>query len=124
MANAQWASTARNWLLGLVTGVAVCLAVGGRSAPQALAQTGSGTETAGTIAFTSGGSGSSQCLYVIDTKEKAFAVYRLDPQNTSGAVKLMAARQYRWDLKLAEFNNQAPDVASIESMVNSPHKGK
>ena len=39
-----------------------------------------------------------------------------------GAVKLEAARQYRWDLKLAEFNNQALEVATIESMVGTPRR--
>ncbi len=61
---------------------------------------------------------------MIDTKAQALAVYRVDPQNPKGSVKLEAARQYRWDLKLAEYNNQPPDVASIESMVGSSRPGK
>ena len=36
--------------------------------------------------------------------------------------KLEAARQYRYDLKLSEFNNQPPEVSSIEAMVKSMAK--
>jgi hypothetical protein len=49
-------------------------------------------------------------------------VYRVDSRDPKGAVKLEAARHYRWDMKLAEFNNQAPEVATIESMVGAPRK--
>jgi hypothetical protein len=47
-------------------------------------------------------------------------VYRVDPQNPKGSLKLEAARQYRWDLKLAEYNNLPPEVSAIESMVSGP----
>ena len=76
-------------------------------------------ESSGTIALTSPAGGNAQLLYLIDTKSRAFAVYRVDPSSPKGAVKLEAARQYLWDLKLTEYNNQAPEVASIESTVNS-----
>jgi hypothetical protein len=73
----------------------------------------------GTIALTASAGGSAQLLYLIDTRAKAFAVYRVDPANSKGTVKLEAARQYQWDLKLAEYNNSPPDVAAIESTVRS-----
>jgi hypothetical protein len=79
-----------------------------------------GSDPSGTIALTvpaPGGSG--QWLTLIDTKTRAFAVYRVDPANPKGAVKLEAARQYQWDLKLDEYNNQEPSVAAIESTVKS-----
>jgi hypothetical protein len=76
-------------------------------------------EASGTVAFTSPGAGSSQFLYLIDTRARAFAVYRVDPSNPKGTVKLEAARQYQWDLKLAEYNNLPPEVAAIESTVKS-----
>ncbi|GAC1464650.1 MAG: hypothetical protein NVSMB9_03550 [Isosphaeraceae bacterium] len=78
-----------------------------------------GGETSGTCAFTSPAGGNAQLLYVIDTKARAFAVYRIDPSNPKGTVKLEAARQYQWDLKLDEYNNQEPTVAAIESTVKS-----
>jgi hypothetical protein len=63
-----------------------------------------------------------QLLYIVDTRTQAFAIYRVDARDAKGAVKLEAARQYRWDLRLAEFNNQAPEVATIESMVAAPKR--
>ena len=58
-------------------------------------------------------------LYLIDTKAQAFAVYRVEPTGPkgSGTVKLEAARQYRYDLKLSEYNNQPPEVSAVEAMV-------
>ena len=76
-------------------------------------------EALGTIAFSSSLGGSAQLLYVIDTKTHAMAVYRVDPANPKGTLKLEAARQYQYDLKLDEYNNQEPSVAVIESTVKS-----
>jgi len=75
-------------------------------------------ESFGTVAFSSTG-GNAQFLYLIDTRAHAFAVYRVDPSNPKGTVKLEAARQYQWDLKLAEYNNLPPEVSAIESTVKS-----
>jgi hypothetical protein len=108
---------------GLVGGLVLSVVFGmGRLTP-ARAQASSGSnEASGTIAFTSGSAGSVQMLYVIDTKNQAFAVYRVDPQNGKGSIKLEAARQYRYDLRLAEYNNQPPEVSAIESMVGAPRR--
>jgi hypothetical protein len=122
MASERWSGSARTLVAGLLAGVLLSWALSGRTAPAARAQAAGSNESGGTIALTSGGNGSAQMLYLIDTKTQAFAVYRVDPQNGKGAVKLEAARQYRWDLKLTEFNNQPPDVASIESMLGTPRK--
>ena len=117
----RWIASARLLGVGLVSGLAIAWGFGGGGTPSALAlaqgQAAPSAES-GTIAFTTAGpNGTGQHLYVIDTKSQAFAVYRVDPTDPKGAVKLEAARQYRWDLKLAEFNNQAPEVATIEAMV-------
>ncbi len=76
-------------------------------------------EAGGTVAFAVSAQApdSGQFLYLIDPKTQAFAVYKVDPRDPKGAVKLEGTRQYRWDLRLAEFNNQEPQVATIESMV-------
>ncbi len=76
-------------------------------------------ESSGTVAFSSPAGGNAQLLYLIDTRAHAFAVYRVDPSNPKGTVKLEAARQYQWDLKLAEYNNLPPEVAAIEATVKS-----
>jgi hypothetical protein len=87
-----------------------------RSRPGASSPT---AEANGTIAFTSSLGGTAQLLYLIDTRTKAFTVYRIDPSNPKGTVKLEAARQYHWDLKLSEYNNLPPEVSAIESTVKS-----
>ena len=76
-------------------------------------------EASGTLAFTSSPGGTAQFLYLIDTKTRAFAIYRVDPANAKGSVKLEAARQYGFDLRLAQYNNQPPEVTAIESMVKT-----
>jgi len=78
-----------------------------------------GGESGGLIAFNSPANGSGQFLYLIDTKTRAFAIYRVDTTNPKGTVKLEAARQYNWDLKLTEWNNQPPEVTAIEAAVKT-----
>ena len=112
---------------GLLAGAALSVAFFAGRLPAATATPGQGgmSETSGTFAFTAEDpAGSGQLLYVVDTRTQAFAVYRISPGDSKGAVKLEAARQFRWDLRLAEFNNQAPPVATIEAMVSGEAPGK
>jgi hypothetical protein len=51
--------------------------------------------------------------------QQLFVAVEPNNSNRSGTVKLEAARQYRYDLKLSEFNNQPPEVSQIEGMVKS-----
>lgn len=108
--------------VGLVAGLVLAWAFGVGRSPAAQAQAAAGPShlagAADTIAFTTTAQDSGQLLYVLDTRAQAFAVYKVDPRDPKGAVKLEASRQYRWDLKLAEYNNQAPEVAAIEAMVS------
>jgi len=127
MSAGHWGGVARYGLPGLVAGLVLAWWSGGHG-PTALAQGATPTsESNGTIAFVAAASGSSsQMLYLIDTKSQALAVYRVDPTGSSskgsGTLKLEAARQYKYDLKLSEFNNQPPEVSSIEAMVKSMAK--
>ena len=68
-------------------------------------------EAGGIVALISSpqGTGPAQWLYLIDTKKRAFAIYRVDPTNPQGCVKLEASRQFRWDLDLDQYNNQGLD---------------
>ena len=79
-------------------------------------------ESNGTLAMITGGPawpGQTQWLYLIDTKSRAFALYRIDPTNSKGIVKLEASRQYEWDLKLEHYNNQAPEPDAIKATVQT-----
>jgi hypothetical protein len=89
--------------------------VEGKAAPQGRLL--AGGDANGTLALVTSPAGSAQWLYLIDTKTRAFAIYRVDPSNPKGALKLEAARQYQWDLKLEHYNNQAPEPAAIEATV-------
>jgi hypothetical protein len=132
---------ARYGLPGLILGIGLAWVSGGRS-PEVAAQTGpSGTRAAGSGSAeanrsgaqkpVAGGevngtlalittSGPSQWLYLVDTKDRAFALYRIDPTNTKGGVvKLEASRQYKWDLKLEHYNNQAPEPDAIKATVET-----
>jgi hypothetical protein len=138
----------RYGLPGLVLGVALCWGLGMRG-PEAAAQTDRGGsaaqpagsarssegtraqparqntigETNGTLALITGSAGNaagqSQWLYLIDTKTRAFALYRIDPSNPKGIVKLEASRQYEWDLKLEHYNNQPPEPDAIKATVQT-----
>jgi hypothetical protein len=58
-------------------------------------------------------------LYLIDTKKRSFAIYRVDPANPQGCVKLEASRQFRWDLDLDEYNNQGLEPADVKARVEA-----
>jgi len=125
----RFAATARYGLPGLALGLALAWSLGAAGGPAALAQSppgaaragGPGGSADGTIAFTTpiGAGGAAQLLYLIDAKTQAFAVYRVDPGAPKGAVKLEAARVYRYDLKLNEYNNLPPEVGAVEQMVKA-----
>ncbi|MBX6315663.1 MAG: hypothetical protein IRY99_22525 [Isosphaeraceae bacterium] len=106
---------------GLLAGLALAWAFGGVRGPTARAQMAPSLEASGTIALTSGGlspnsNSTVQYLYLIDTKNQALAIYRFDPKDPKGALRLEAERQYRWDLKLTQHNS-SPDVAQIEASI-------
>jgi hypothetical protein len=78
-----------------------------------------GGDSNGTLALITSSGGPAQWLYLIDTKNRAFAVYRVDPTSTKGTVKLEASRQYQWDLKLEHYNNQEPEPDAIKAQVKA-----
>jgi len=131
---------ARYGLPGLILGIGLAWGSGIRG-PEVAAQTGpggsratnsgpaeanrsggqrpvAGGEVNGTLALITT-SGPAQWLYLVDTKDRAFALYRIDPTNTKGVVKLEASRQYKWDLKLEHYNNQAPEPDAIKATVET-----
>jgi len=78
-----------------------------------------GNDQAGTLALIANPTSSIQWLYLIDTKQKSFAIYRIDPNNPKGSVKLEASRKYRWDLELDEYNNQGLEPSDVEARVRA-----
>jgi hypothetical protein len=78
-----------------------------------------GSDANGTLALIADPTGPIQWLYLIDTKKQAFAVYRIDPSNPKGTVKLEAARQYRWDLDLDQYNNHGLEPSDVKARVDA-----
>jgi hypothetical protein len=135
---------ARFGLPGLLLGVALAWVSGARG-PEVAAQTGGdggqpaqpGTarpvdgsrpaagrpgasgDANGILALITSTAGPTQWLYLIDTKDRAFALYRIDPTSSKGIVKLEASRQYKWDLKLEHYNNQPPEPDAIKATVDT-----
>ena len=121
MVIADWRRALRYGLPGLIVGAALAWWAGGRGVSAQAPVGVPGVDSNGTIAFTTSTGGSSQLLYLIDTRSQSFAVYRVDTQSArgTGAIKLEAARLYRHDLKLSEYNNLPPEVSAVEAMVRS-----
>jgi hypothetical protein len=136
MADRGWTGVIRYGLPGLILGLVLCKWMGGQelqaqATPPGSTQTASidrsrsapANDPSGTIAFTTNVPGSvtgSQLLYLIDTKSRAFAIYRVEaPNNAKGSVKLEAARQYQWDLKLSDYNNLGLQPTDIETAVRA-----
>jgi hypothetical protein len=102
---------------------------GGGAAGRPAQPAGAGTLKGGTTAGESGGilalvtNPSAvppvQWLYLIDTKKRSFAVYRVDPTNPQGSLKLEASRQFRWDLELDDYNNQGLQPADVKARVDA-----
>jgi len=63
--------------------------------------------------------GQSQWLTVINPETQSLAVYRFEPDNPRGSLKLEAVRQIRWDMMLSEYQNQPPEVSAVESMTRN-----
>ena len=82
----------------------------------------SGGDGSGVFAFTNPLGPNGSRLFLIDTRAQTLVVYRIGSEGaglTPGTLKLESVRNYRWDLKLSEYNNMDPAVGAIESMVNS-----
>jgi hypothetical protein len=147
MAGRVESGLARFGLPGLALGIGIALGASMRSEPAAAQQTPSasprpstsvaqsqgrpevtksqsaktvaGNDQSGTLALIADPSGPIQWLYLIDTKQKSFAIYRIDPMNPKGSVKLEASRKYRWDLELDEYNNQGLEPSDVEARVRA-----
>lgn len=141
MSGQAWMSWVRYGLPGVLLGLAMAWMISGRIDPVAQAQTpgqpgprvanppiSPGTprggvvsqgENNGTIVMrTTNAQDGSEWLYLIDTREQVFAIYRMEPSDR-GLIKLIGVRKYSWDLKVTEWNNLPPDVNAIQAAVTS-----
>jgi len=136
MSLSRWSAAARFGGPGVLLGLALAASIGGQRGLHAEGAgaaaierprpvpTAPAADTGGVLAMTAplhqgSANGTGQLLYLIDTKSRAFAVYRIDPAQDKGTIKLEGVRQFHWDMKLAEFNNQKPEVDAIEAAVKA-----
>lgn len=106
---------AAGWRFGLggvAAGLALAWALGGRGVTAQAVPKARGE--ADTIAMTTMIPGGAQLLYVVDPREKAFAIYRFEPAKNT--VKLVASRRYQWDLQI-DSNNEPPLAGDVENLV-------
>ena len=145
MRGQAWVPWARYGLPGMLLGLALAWMSSGRIDPIAQAQTpGQPTpratnspispgmprggsvsqgESNGLITMrTTNAQDGSEWLYLIDTREQVFAIYRMEPTDR-GLIKLIGVRKYSWDLKVTEWNNLPPDVNAIQAAVTSQGAG-
>ncbi|MFL2866189.1 MAG: hypothetical protein ACJZ8Y_13345 [Pirellulaceae bacterium] len=59
--------------------------------------------------------GEGQQLTLIDVKNKAICTYLI--QRGSGKIKLLSARNARWDFELDEFNSDSPTPREIQQLI-------
>ncbi len=115
----QWGPVLRYGVPGVLAGCLLSLVLGSSGTRPLRAEPGSSGSDAGLVAFTTTAPGNpnASLLYLVDSRTQSFAIYRFDAMK--GSVKLEAARQFRSDLRLAEFNNLPPEVAAVEAMVST-----
>lgn len=61
-------------------------------------------------------------MVLVDTQRHVFAVYRI--LASASRVRLMAARNYRYDLMLKDFNNATPTPFQVKTMVTPANNSK
>jgi len=100
-------------LLGLIAG---CLLVElGATVGTASAQVSSGQPTMGITAVAGQITNDSYGIYLIDVENATIAVYQWLPNVRK--LRLMAARNYEFDLQLDEFNSDDPSPREIKQLV-------
>ena len=101
----------------LLTGLLFGVLLGQRPAAQLVAQQPVNAGNAGSLQVVmSGDPEKSQWVTIVNPSTQSLAIYRFEPNNPRGSLKLEAVRQIRWDLLLSEYQNQPPEVSAVESM--------
>ncbi|RLT10515.1 MAG: hypothetical protein DWI24_08515 [Planctomycetota bacterium] len=110
----DWVRTVVLLAVGLVAG----LWIGNRSGPAISAQqlTPANVSQGAMTTQITGTPGQAQWLTLVNPATQSLAIYRFEPNNPRGVLKLEAVRQFRWDMMLSEYQNQPPEVSAVESM--------
>ena len=111
----------RRLVLGALIGAALVVAAaatrdstGSAFAQRAPSQAPVGNE-AGMIALTSPSADNATLVTVVDARQRALAVYRVD--SLSGKIKLLSVRNLQWDLQMVHLNSESPSPQEIRSLL-------
>ena len=77
-------------------------------------ESGEGTQGSNYLLMSSLNTEEGQQLTVIDVKTKAICVYLI--RRGSGKIKLLSARNGRWDFQIDEFNSDTPTPREIQRL--------
>ncbi|HUT13395.1 MAG TPA: hypothetical protein VMY42_23105 [Thermoguttaceae bacterium] len=72
-------------------------------------------ENGGLIALSSPAADKGQLITVIDPKQRAMSVYRVD--SVTGKIALCSVRNIHWDLQMIYLNNESPFPQEIRSLL-------
>jgi hypothetical protein len=112
----------RKLTFGAMAGLGVLIAAGLTLAPhnEVLAQRANGNQPiVGSeliVVPTPLPDGKAQMLVVIDPRQQALGVYRVEL--SSGKIALQSVRNIRWDLQMIQFNNENPLPQEIRSLLD------
>ena len=67
------------------------------------------------IALTSPSADNATLVTVVDARQRALAVYRVD--SLSGKIKLLSVRNLQWDLQMVHLNSESPSPQEIRSLL-------
>jgi hypothetical protein len=108
----------RAMLGALVTGL-VMVAAGAVGYPQVVsaqrAPVGESAGESGLVALSGPANEQSQMVTVLDARNRAMAVYRVDA--ASGKIKLLSVRNIHWDLQMLQLNSENPLPQEIRSLL-------
>ncbi|HEY4233947.1 MAG TPA: hypothetical protein VGM76_11010 [Lacipirellulaceae bacterium] len=103
-------------LIGVLIGAAFCLIAAAPSFEQSASAT-QDDQTSGAagnlITHVSAVEGQPLVVTVIDTSQRAMAVYQVDRQ--TGEITLKSVRNFTWDLQMKDFNTGKPLPQDIRS---------
>jgi hypothetical protein len=114
----------RRLVLGALIGAALVVAAAATwdstgsaaFAQRAPSQPPMGTE-AGMIALTTPSADNATLVTLVDPRQRAMAVYRVD--SLSGKIKLLSVRNVQWDLQMLHLNSESPLPPEIRSLLEA-----
>lgn len=65
-----------------------------------------------------------QQVVIVDSETKRICVYHIRPKGNASTIEIVAARNFQWDLKLDDFNNERITPGQIREQIQRRETGK